>query len=280
MCVIALLTDFGLSDVYVGVMKGVILGIHPTAQIIDITHDIQAQNVRLAALALRDSARYFAAGTIFVVVVDPGVGGERRPIAAQSGDYVFVAPDNGVLSYAIEDLAAATLVELTSTQHRLEPVSYTFHGRDIFAPAAAHLAAGVPIDQLGPRAADPVVLPQPTLTVAAGRLVGEVVQIDHFGNIVTSIGPLRWTKPDEAIYLRIGSEHGLGVPISATDAQITIDGQTINGIIRAYGAVARGTLLATIGSSGYLEVAINQGGAAARLDAAIGDMVELYTGVN
>jgi len=154
---IALLTDFGTQDTYVGVMKAVMLGINPAAQFIDLTHEIRPQNVRQAALVLLNTYRYCPPGTVFLTVVDPGVGGGRKPIAVRAGDYSFVAPDNGLLSYVLDELpekhivelTEKHIVELTNSAYRLPTVSHTFHGRDVFAPAAAHLAAGVPLESLG-----------------------------------------------------------------------------------------------------------------------------------
>jgi len=201
MPLIALLTDFGTHDAYVGVMKGVMAGICPDAQFIDLTHAIEPQNVRQGAFVLMTAFSYFPKGTIFLVVVDPGVGGQRRALAARAGDYIFVAPDNGVLSYVLRRYPYAVVNDLTSAAHQLAQVSSTFHGRDVFAPAAAYLAAGESLDRLGGRVRDPQKLPQPTLTLQADRLTGEVLHIDHYGNIVTSLGALAW-EADDALVLK------------------------------------------------------------------------------
>ena len=178
---VALLTDFGTTDTYVGVMKGVMLGICPDLQFVDLTHAIQPQNVKQAAFALLNSYRFFPPDPIFLVVVDPGVGSERRAIAARAGGYTFVAPDNGVLSYLLRELGHVASVELNNLQqslakvgYRRERISSTFHGRDIFAPAAALLATVVPLDQLGNRLEQPVELPAPLLITTDEHVRGEV----------------------------------------------------------------------------------------------------------
>lgn len=158
---IAVLTDFGTLDPYVGIMKGVMLGINPVAQIVDLTHAVVRHNVREGAFLLANSVRYFPRGTVFLAVVDPGVGGARRPLAADAGGYQFVGPDNGLLSYALDDLGGGRAVALTESAFRLPQVSYTFHGRDVFAPAAAYLSMGTPLDALGTPVTDAVKLPAP-----------------------------------------------------------------------------------------------------------------------
>jgi S-adenosylmethionine hydrolase len=187
---IALITDFGIEDSYVGIMKGVMRKICPTADFIDISHSITRQNAREAALTLMNAYRYFPAGTIFLVVVDPGVGSERRPVAVSGDEYFFVAPDNGVLSYTLAELELLQAVSLSKEEYHLELVSQTFHGRDIFSPAAAHLAAGIALSELGEAIEDLQRLPAPELRLLKDRLLGEVTHIDHFGNVVTSIGEL------------------------------------------------------------------------------------------
>ena len=275
---IGLLTDFGTVDPYVGVMKGVIFSIAPYVQIIDITHATQPQNVRQAAFTLMNSYRYFPAGTIFVAVVDPGVGSERRPVGAIAGDYAFVAPDNGVLSYALAELGDYNAVALTNPEYQLAVTSHTFHGRDIFAPAAAHLAAGVSLEAFGDTLGDLIMLPSPMLRVEGKQISGEVVHIDHFGNIITSIGQLRWIMPERLTLAPRFGEIGTTLPIPAVETSVHVSGQTIIGIQRTYSEVVRGELLAMVGSNGYLEIAVNQGNAAAWLDVSIGDEVTVRVG--
>lgn len=270
---IAMMTDFGLDDIYVGVMKGVIHGIAPGTPVIDITHQIDRQNVRQAAFALRNACAYFPAGTIFLVVVDPGVGSTRKPIVVQTNGYTFVAPDNGVLSYALAQFSQYTVVELSNPAYHLPEVSNTFHGRDIFAPAAAHLAVGVRLDAFGPAHDKIVQLPPLELTIADRLVRGEVVHIDHFGNITTSIGHLRWNAPERLILSGVAD-----MPVLAPSAVVTLNGHRVPGIRLSYSEALRGDVLALVGSSGYLEIAVNQGSAAERLDVSIGDRVELQVG--
>ncbi len=272
---IALLTDFGLQDTYVGVMKGVIRGICPEASVIDLTHAIAPQNIRQGAFALLSAYYYFPACTIFLVVVDPGVGSERRPVAVQAGSYIFVAPDNGVLGYTLAEIGAYQAVELNNPGYRKTVVSGTFHGRDIFAPAAAHLAGGVPLDNLGtilPTLSD---FSPPQLALTADGVTGEVMHIDHFGNVITSIGMLDWVTERR---LKLAARFGSSLPqteFDGTKVELELNNQVFYGIRRTYSESLPGEALAIVGSSGFLEVAINQGHCAARLGTAIGDPVLL-----
>jgi len=271
---IALLTDFGVKDTYVGVMKAVMCRICPDADFIDLTHAIAPQNIHEAALALLGAYRYFPPGTIFLVVVDPGVGSTRQPIAAQTDAYTFVAPDNGVLSYALAEARDYRAVELREAEFHLLPVSQTFHGRDIFAPTVAHLANGIALDRLGPALADLTTLPLPRLDVTPTVITGEVMHIDHFGNIITSIGQLRWDGPDLTLQPRFAAGH---TPQSfvAGKLRVILNGHQVEGVRQSYSAVESGELLALVGSSGFLELAVNQGSGAAHLKATIGDRVEV-----
>ena len=228
--VITLLTDFGLSDAYVGTMKGAILSICPGAQLIDLTHTIQPQNVRQAAYVLLTAYRYFPPHTIFLVVVDPGVGTARRPIAVATDHGFYVAPDNGVLSYIQPHVHIQQIVTLENSDYWLPIISQTFHGRDIFGPAAAHLASGVPITDFGPVIPRLVTLPDPRLEITSAAIHGEVLHIDHFGNIITSIGRLMWTGPD-TLHLdpQFGYDHSIMLPpvVDAIRSTISIGSQTI-----------------------------------------------------
>lgn len=265
---IALLTDFGTTDPYVGIMKGVMRSIAPDAHFIDITHQIQPQNITHGAFALLSAYRYFPKGTIFLVVVDPGVGSARKPIVVQTDDYFFVAPDNGVLSYALDAVGSYQAHELTNSQFQLVPVSNTFHGRDIFAPAAAHLAEGINPSQFGERveSVQKLTLTAPIQTNSA--ITGEVIYTDHFGNIITNIGELRWSADDQ-----LSLAPSTSIPLSK--AAVTIRNTTLTGIHRTYSQTQPGDLLALVSSGGFLEVAVNQGSAAARLNAAPHDLVTL-----
>lgn len=255
--IISLTTDFGLRDGFVGTMKGVILNINPNVTIVDITHDIAPQNIEQGAFLLAASAKYFPENAIHVAVVDPSVGSARRPIAIQVGETIFVAPDNGVLSYALADSRSGIrAVHLTKPDYWLPRISHTFHGRDIFAPAAAHLSLGVPIEALG----DPIdgwVRLAPVLPTrrADGAMVGRVVHVDRFGNIVTNIAEEMLRAMDRE---RIA---------------IKIAGRTVNGVKQSYSDGAAGQVIALVGSSWSLEIAKREGNAAQDLGVRIGDEV-------
>lgn len=272
---IALITDFGLDDIYVGVMKGIMRRICPDSEFIDITHAIAPQSVREGALALLHSYHYFAAGTIFLVIVDPGVGSTRRPIAAKAGSYTFIAPDNGILSYTLADLKQIDeAVVLENQQYHLQNVSDTFHGRDVFAPAAAYIARGdIPLSQFGPLVTDVFMLPRPQFLMRERYIQGEVAHVDHFGNIITSIGKLKRIDAHRILLEPFYSAEQIVLP--ADIVTIKLHGEIIYGISRAYYEGARGSLMSQIDSNGYLEIAVNQGSAAARLGAVVGDIVEV-----
>lgn len=277
---IALLTDFGLEDAYVGIMKGVMRSILPEVSFIDITHHIKPQQVRQAAFVLINSYRYFPEGTVFLVVVDPGVGSKRRAIAVQGGGYTFIAPDNGVLSYMLMAMSEYSCVEITNPDTMLPEISYSFHGRDIFAPAAAYIASGIALEAFGERVHELVQLPHPILTVGENTIHGEVVDIDRFGNLITSIGHLQWQTNEQ---LSLIPAFGDAVPILSIEAgRVTVKtgNAHIHCIHTTFSKTAVGDLLAMMGSSGFLEIAVNQGSAEMRLGAAVGDHVEVSLGEN
>ena len=237
--IVTITTDFGLKDHYAGAMKGVILGINPGAVITDVTHAIEKFNIIEAAFKLRSFYSYFPEGTVHLVVVDPGVGGPRRPIAIQAHGYYFVGPDNGVFSFLFGLEDECKVIEITNRKYMLETVSSTFHGRDIFAPAAAHLSMGVGIDELGESVTSPETLEIPEPDVRSGEILGVVIYEDSFGNLVTNI-------PSEMI--QVGSI-------------VYVDRMRIERIVSSYGGAGKGDLLAIIGSSGLLEISVNQGSA-------------------
>ncbi|MBI1875446.1 MAG: SAM-dependent chlorinase/fluorinase [Acidobacteria bacterium] len=245
--VIALLTDFGLQDHYVGTMKGVILGICDEATLVDITHDIPPQDVLSASLELRSSYRFFPAGTVFVVVVDPAVGTARRGIAASAGGYRFVAPDNGVLTGVLAD-RPASVVELTNARYALPDVTRTFEGRDRFAPAAGWLARGTPLEDLGPRVDDVQRLEIPAPQVSPHAIAGCILRVDRFGNLITNIdrAALASASLDRGVRLHAGE-------------------QRVDRFVSTYAEVAEGEVCALIGSSGFVEIAANRDSAARRL---------------
>lgn len=257
-------------------MKGVILGIAPDARLVDISHEIAPQNLRQAAYVLYTAYPFFPLHTVHLIVVDPGVGSARRPIALRTPVGDFVAPDNGVLSYVMVREQVEAVVELSDLRYRLSQVSYTFHGRDIFAPAAAHLAAGVPITALGPPVDDPVTFPPPRLEVAPDAISGEVLHADHFGNVITSIGQLAWKGNELSLEPAFEKgERGQRVCLKAGEARVAVAGHEIGGVRRTYAETARGETLALVGSEGHLEIAVREGSAAQRLGLRPGDEVIL-----
>lgn len=249
---IVLLTDFGTADTFIGVMKGVIASICRNAHVIDLTHAITPQQVREGAFHLERSLDFFPAGTIFVCVVDPGVGTSRRPIGVDTGRFRFVAPDNGLLTPVFERFPDARCHLLSEPCYHLPSTSATFHGRDIFSPVAAHLATGVPMDKTGPAvdisscAKIPLYRPEP-LNDGTGWQ-GEVISIDHFGNVITSF--------DASILPPKGT-----CSVSAGNA-------TDLPLVRTYGDVAPGKPLAYVGSSGMIEIAVRNGNASNELQIA------------
>jgi len=274
--IITLTTDFGVADSYVGTMKGVMLGIAPAARLVDISHQIAPQNVRQAAYVLYAAYSFFPSHTVHLVVVDPGVGSARRSIGLRTPRGSFIGPDNGVFSYVMASEPVEALVELADPRYHLAKISHTFHGRDIFAPAAAHLAAGVPTAELGPPVLDPITLPLPRMEIADQVITGEVLHTDHFGNVVTSIGRLLWNE-DELLLVPVFGETGDGeqVRFRAYAAVVTAMEEEIAGICRTYAEVKPGEMLALVGSSGHLEIAVREGNAAQKLGLHLGDPVVL-----
>jgi S-adenosyl-L-methionine hydrolase (adenosine-forming) len=251
--VIALLTDFGTRDHYAGAMKGVALGICPDAVLVDVTHDIPPHDVAAGALELAGAYKYFPSGTIFVAVVDPGVGSSRRGIAAEASGYRFVSPDNGVLSLVFRDSAPRRVVELTERKYARPTVSRTFEGRDRFAPAAAWLARGIDLAALGRpvTAWSTLALHEPV--VLDGRIDGEVWRVDRFGNVITNI--------DRATFSRIANSGAITIAAGA---------HAIDRLVSTYAEAPTGTVCALFGSTDHLELAVNGGSAAAALGIARG----------
>lgn len=256
---ITLMTDFGLKDGNVGVMKGVIWRIAPGTQIADLSHQIGPQNIAEAALVLSRSAPYFPEGTIHVVVVDPGVGTARRPIAARLGDQFYVGPDNGSLTLWLEQAESAgqpvQIVVLDKPQYWLAQVSHVFHGRDIFAPSAAHLANGMALDDFGSPIDNPLRLSLPRPTRTARGLRGEVIHIDHFGNVSTNIGSAHLGQAEVSL--------------------VRLAGVEIHGLVRTFGERPPGELVALYGSTGSLIVSVVNGSAAQQLGINVGEPVEV-----
>ena len=273
--IITLTTDFGVADGYVGTMKGVMLSIAPQAQLVDITHQIAPQNLRQTAYVLYTAYRFFSSHAVHLVVVDPGVGSPRHPIALDSSHGTFVGPDNGVFSYILAEESVNRVVQLTNPHYRLPAVSRTFHGRDIFAPGAAHLAAGVPLSELGPAVAEPVALPLPRLDVSSHCVSGEVLHTDHFGNTITSIGRLVWRGDELSLTPAFRQQDREEALFMAGSASVTVAGHEISGVRHTYADVERDEVVALVGSEGHLEIAIRQGNAAQTLGLQPGDRVEL-----
>jgi S-adenosylmethionine hydrolase len=259
MTVLSITTDFGITNGFVGVMKGVIYGIAPDVKIVDISQLISAQNVLEGAYAMWRAAPFFPPGSVHVGVVDPGVGTKRRPIGARLGDQLFIAPDNGLLTPLILDAErngkAVEFVHLDNPKYWLPKVSNTFHGRDIFAPTGAHLAAGVPLGELGTPITDPIRLDMPRPEKTKNGWMAHVTIIDIFGNLTTDL-------PAKALDGR-------------RDVLIRIRGHEVDGIIDSYGHREIGDLVAVVDSEYYIEIAVVNGSAQKKLGAEIGDVVEV-----
>lgn len=253
--IITLTTDFGSEDVYVGVMKGVILGIFPQARIVDLTHQVPPQDVSAAAWALKDAVPFFPPGTVHLAVVDPGVGSERRGIAVYSGKWFFVGPDNGLFSAFYP---AESIVKLSRPDLFLPQVSPTFHGRDVFAPVAARLAGGIRPPELGDEISDPVTIGLAEPMQDGDVIRGEVVRIDRFGNLITNI-PASMIPPGGKVTIQVCERE-------------------IEGLSLCYGTADPDKLAALVGSSGRIEVSLPNASAASALDASIGDSVEIQAG--
>ncbi len=259
--IITLLTDFGHQDPFVGIMKGVILGLSPNAVVVDLCHDMAAYDVLTGSFLLQSAVPFFPSGTIHVAVVDPGVGGSRRPILAHIDDQFFVAPDNGLLSYPMADGTIREIRTITAREYLLRPVSATFHGRDVFAPVAAHLARGVPPRRFGPEIVDAVRLPIPRPRLdAAGTLSGQVIRIDRFGNCITNIA----RQDLEA--LAAGT---------AGSVRVLLNGRPVGRLVQFFGEAGTGGRGAIIGSTGHLELFACQGNLARQWGIAPGTMVRL-----
>jgi S-adenosyl-L-methionine hydrolase (adenosine-forming) len=258
---ITLLTDFGVRDGYVGVMKGVIYGIAPHVQIADISHTISPQNVLEGALAIGRVAPYFPPGTVHIAVVDPGVGTARRPIAARIGSQYFVGPDNGLFTVLVERAERSrdhvSLVHLDRPRFWLPNVSNVFHGRDLFSPVGAHLANEIPLEDVGTRIDDVVRLEIPRVEQSPTGFRGEVTSIDHFGNLATNI-----TR-----------DHLTGMELKSL--KVTVGGTEIKGLVSTFGDRSPGELIALFGTANDLTVSIVNGSAARHLNVRVGEPVEV-----
>lgn len=261
MPLISLTTDFG--DLYPASMKAVILGINPTVQIIDITHSIRQAGIREGAFALYSLVRYFPQGTVHIGVVDPGVGTSRRALAVKAGctgkEQYFVGPDNGLLIPAARSLGEMEVYEITNSELMLKSgISATFHGRDIFAPAGAHLSKGTPIESVGPRISDFVDLDFGNFGIDGPFLLGEVIFADNFGNVITNI-------PEDII-----------LKFSTFGSKVEVNGRRVP-FVYTYGFVGQEEPLALIGSHSFLEIAVNKGNAALQFGLKSGDRIAIKT---
>ena len=256
--VITLLTDFGLTDYFVGAVRGVILGVNPEARIVDITHEIPEHDIEAAAFTILAVAGSFPAGTIHVAIVDPGVGSSRKPLMIQSGDQFFVGPDNGLFSYVMKD--DSIVYEVTNAKYFRQPLSQTFHGRDVFAPVAAALSNGIKPETLGKRIEEWVKLPSLRPKKLDDGLEGRVIQIDRFGNCITNLTPADIHAEE------IGSA-----------TQLKVGRHRIESFRRFYGDNARGgnKPFAIWGSAGFLEISAENRSAAELLSVKRGDKVRV-----
>jgi hypothetical protein len=261
MSVISLLTDFGNKDNFVGVMKAVILKINPQAKIIDLCHNVMPQDILQAAFLLKNSFKYFPKGTVHLAVVDPGVGTKRRKILVKTKDYHFVAPDNGVLDLSLQGENIEKIIEITNDKYFLKPVSNTFAGRDIFGPVAAYLSLGRSIDDFGKRIKGIRHLQIPSPKQVKNKLIGEVIYIDHFGNLITNI-----TKDDFEDFVR------------NSRFKIYIAGRLINKISQSYQEVKKNKPLAIWNSFGNLEISVAQANAEECLSANLKTPIRIIKG--
>ena len=253
--IISLLTDFGTQDGFVGILKGVILGINPSVSIVDLSHEVQPQDILMGALILRSAIAFFPPGTIHVAVVDPGVGSTRRPIIVETATALLVGPDNGLLSVAAPPESVQRVIHLTKSRYFLPHVSHTFHGRDIFAPVAAHLSRGVFPEDFGPVGTTMERLALPVVAHTPHQITGSVIALDRFGNIVTNI-----TAADL-------------LPFPMESLSVSIGPVQIHGLASTYASVPVGAVTALLNSWGMLEIAVRNGSAAQQLGVPRGSAV-------
>jgi S-adenosylmethionine hydrolase len=262
--IVTFTTDFGLNDAFVGIMHGVVFNIHPEATVVDVCHAVASYDVFDGAWTIAQAYRFFPPRTVHVVVIDPGVGGKRRPIVVETDDYVFLAPDNGVLSLVEAREPKFTVRHITAEPYFLHPVSQTFHGRDIFSPVAGWLSRGVTPAEFGPEISDYVRLTLPVVErIGENSMRGVVIKVDKFGNLITNI-----------------SAHEAPALFTATPPAVSIlvAGQTIAHVCHSYGEGEEDEFFAIVGSSGYLEIAAKQSSAAEKLASGVGTPVGVVFG--
>jgi hypothetical protein len=262
--IVTFTTDFGLNDPFVGILHGVVLNIHRETTVVDVCHAVASYDVFDGGWTIAQAYRFFPPRTVHVVVVDPGVGSTRRPIIVETDDYIFVAPDNGVLSLIEARESKVAVRHITAERYFLQPVSHTFHGRDIFAPVAAWLSKGVAPSEFGPEISDYVRLPLPQVErIAENSLRGVVLKVDKFGNLITNISQ----QDAPALF-------GSAVP----PVTILISGQTITRVCQSYTDGGEDEFFAIVGSSGFLEIAARQSPAAEKLTAGVGTPIGIILG--
>lgn len=245
--IVTFTTDFGLQDPFVGIMHGVVLNVHPETRIVDICHAVPSFNVFDGAWTIAQSYRFFPPRSVHVVIVDPGVGGQRRPILVETDDYIFIAPDNGVLSLVEKREPSFAVRHITAERYFLQPVSQTFHGRDIFSPVAGWLSKGVAPSDFGPEITDYVRLPLPPVKqVESHRLCGAVLKVDKFGNLITNLTP----------------ENAPAVFDANAKVRMMVGQAEVSGIRASYAEGQPGELFGVLNSMGYLEIACNRSAAA------------------
>jgi len=254
--IVTLLTDFGSKDHFAGILKGVILNINPSVEIVDISHNITPYNITEGAIILNQAFSYFPKGTIHIAVIDPGVGTDRKPILVVDKNYFFIGPDNGIFGLVYNRLKEFNVFKITNHLFFLKSISATFHGRDIFAPVAAHLSTGVPPSEMGPEITNYKSLSIPLPSIKSKNINGNIIYIDGFGNLVTNIHRrcIQKIKKESSLKIKIG-------------------GKIITKVSPNYQSVSRGNLLALIGSSEMVEIAVREGNACKMLGAKEGDDV-------
>jgi len=259
--IIALLTDFGISDGYIGVMKGVILSINPNVVVVDLAHNIRKFDIRYAAFIFLSTYRYFPKGSIFVGVVDPGVGTQREGIILKTKNYYFVGPNNGLFSLVAKDDGIDVIIELKNKEFFLETVSSTFHGRDIFAPVAAHISLGIPLDKFGPRLSLSkfVMIDIAEPKIEKNNYIGEVIAIDSFGNVITNI-------PGDVL---INEKVGTVFLLKKDEEEYALR------YVRTYGEANHLESIILVGSHNYVELAVSMGSGAERFKLRPGDRIRL-----
>jgi hypothetical protein len=260
--IVTLTTDFGLKDNFVGVVKGVILQKNPEAKIVDITHEISPQSILEAAFVINSAYSFFPSGTLHVVICDPGVGTRRRIIIVSTKKYLFLAPDNGVLSLVIKKEPPQKIINVSNHKFFLTPISSTFHGRDIFAPVAGYLSRGGKLTELGEVIANIKMLPLPQSEYKKNVIKTPVVYIDKFGNIITALSQKDWQEK-----------------VKKKNFQLHFEKKKLEiSLKRAYADGEQGEIIALFGSSGFLELAINHGNAAQRLQVKTGTLLKIIPG--